>query len=296
MKFVRRRDLSAATRARIALEACLHRGVWGTVTRLAKQYRVSRQFIYLLVWSVSHVFEAETSAAPSPAAHTVQVPWDELVLALKLQGACSEGDISQILKTLGVARNSIGSISQQLHRLAAALPKEHPQVCRVIVVLADEIFASRRPILVVMEARSHYILKAFLAPDRRGQTWHALFEELKTQGHAIDYVVKDPGARLWHGAEEAGLGHRPDLMQPSPLFKSSKISLFPFSFQAMVNRPRLFLIKPSFCNWMRFFFTLSGSIPSLPTISLWEIHGFMVKALSIIPRICLLEPSNGLCF
>lgn len=40
-----------------------------------------------------------------------------------------------------------------------------------IVILADEIFAGNRPILVIMEARSHAILRAYIAPDRKGKTW-----------------------------------------------------------------------------------------------------------------------------
>ena len=178
MKFFRRSDLSPETRAHLALEALANRDGWGGITQLARRHRVSRQFIYLLMWSVSHVFEPKPRAEPKPQ-RAVEVEWDELVLALKLQGDCSEGDIAQILKTLGIPKNSIGSVSEHLHRLAAALPKSRPGVARVIVVLADEIFASGRPLLVVIEGRSHYVLKAAVGPDRKGHTWCKAFEELQ---------------------------------------------------------------------------------------------------------------------
>ena len=211
MKFARRPDLPPETRARIALEGLANRGRWGGVTRLARRHRVSRQFVYLLMWGVSQVFEPQTRSEPeSPRAFTVE--WDELVLALKLQGDCSEGDISQILKTLGVPKNSIGAISEYLHRLAAALPKQGPPVDRVIVVLADEIFASARPLLLVIEGRSHYILKAAVGPDRKGPTWCKLFEELQSQGYEIVRVVSDLGSGLLSGTQAAELDHLPDLM------------------------------------------------------------------------------------
>ena len=99
-----------------------------------------------------------------------------------------------------------------LHRLAAALPKQRPRVERVIVVLAEEIFASRRPILVVLEARSHYILEATVGPDRKGHTWCQILNELEAEGDEIEYVVADLGSGLLSGTESAGLDHLPDLM------------------------------------------------------------------------------------
>ena len=211
MKFFRRPDLSPETRAHLALEALANRGRWGGITQLARRHRVSRQFIYLLMWSVSHVFEPKPRADPKPQ-RAVEVEWDELVLALKLQGHCSVGGISQILKTLGIPKNSIGSISEHLRRLAAALPKARPGVARVIVVLADEVFASQTPILVAIEGRSHYILKAALGPDRKGDTWRQVFDELQAHGQEIEYVVADLGSGLVSGTESAGLDHLPDLM------------------------------------------------------------------------------------
>ena len=211
MKFARRTDLSPEVRARIALQAYANRGVWGSKTQLARRYGVSRQFIYLLLWSVSHLFEAE-APVPSESQTTFEVSPEELLVALKLEGRCSIGSISRILKTLGLPNNSVGYVSQQLHRLAAALPNETPNGPAVIVVLADETFAAGCPILVVIEARSHCILRAVLSPDRKGETWRKLFENLQAQGHVIDYVVADLGSGLLSGADLAELAHHPDLM------------------------------------------------------------------------------------
>jgi len=208
--------LSPETRARIALEAFQNQGVWGAMTQLAQRYRVSRQFIYLLLWSVTAVFKPDFSTFESEAddddGKKIEVSYMRLLLSLKLQGHCSVGDISQIFKTLGTSNNSIGYVSQQLHAFAAALPRESPGSAYTIVVLADETFSNRRPILVVLEARSHYLLKAILAPDRSGETWRKVFEALKAEGYDIEYSVADLAKGLCNGAELAGLGHFPDLM------------------------------------------------------------------------------------
>lgn len=211
MRFARRPDLPPETRAQIALEGLANRGRWGSITQLARRYRVSRQFVYLLMWAVSHVFEPQTRSEPE-SSRALTVEWDELVLALKVQGDCSVGDISQILKTLGIPKDSIGAVSGYLRQLAASLPQENPPVARRIVVLADEIFASGKPLLLVIEGRSHYILKGLLGPDRKGDTWCKVFEDLQREGHEIVRVVSDLGSGLLSGAEAAGLEHLPDLM------------------------------------------------------------------------------------
>ena len=225
MKFVRRSDLSPETRARIALQVLTHRGEWGIVTQLARIHRVSRQFIYTLVWSVIGVFEPQSCPVRKPE-HEVVVPWDRLVIALKLQGSCSVGDIAQMLRTLGVPKNSVGSVSQRIHDYAAALPDETPPVSRAIVVLVDETFAAGKPLLVVVEGRSHYILKAVVAEDRQGETWCKLLKQLQDQGHVIHYGVGDQGSGLRRGLALARLAHCPDLMHLIHPF-----SVFPSRFE-----------------------------------------------------------------
>lgn len=58
MKFIRRPDLDTVTRTEIAVQAFLARGVYGEMTRLARAYRVSRLFVYTLLWQLSDLFVA----------------------------------------------------------------------------------------------------------------------------------------------------------------------------------------------------------------------------------------------
>jgi len=59
IKFVRRKDLNTTVRFSIAIEALYSQlnGVWGTVTRLAKENNVSRPFIYSLASSLKDASE-----------------------------------------------------------------------------------------------------------------------------------------------------------------------------------------------------------------------------------------------
>jgi len=212
MKFLRRPDLSPATRAQIALDAFVHQGVWGYVTELARQHHVSRQFIYLLIWAVCEIFELKMSSSYEPGAKTVEVSPDQLLLSLRLQGHCSLGNISQIFDLLGIDKKSVGYLSERLQQFAETIPKERPCISDPVILIVDETFASCRPILVVLEARTHFVLEARWGPDRKGDTWENVFEELKTEGYGILLVVADQGSGIRKGAHAAGLSLFPDLM------------------------------------------------------------------------------------
>ncbi len=213
MKFFRRADLSVQTRLCMAIDAWLYRGEWGYITELAERCKVSRQFIYLLLWNLDSLFKSATPVIQrSRSTTTVEVQRDKLITALKLDGYCSIGDISRILKLLDIPGNSVGEVSQFLSRLAGAIDTALPQVDKPIVILADEIFAGNKPVLVVMEAKSHAVLLAVIAQDRKGITWQQQFEELKENGYTLDYMVCDQGSGLAAGASRVDLSQFPDLI------------------------------------------------------------------------------------
>ncbi len=119
MKFFRRADLSGQTRLTMAINAWLYRGEWGYITELAEQHRVSRQFIYLLLWSFESLFNAASpTVTKSRSTQIVEIQREKLITALKLDGYCSIGDISRILKLLNIPGNSVGQVSQFLSNLS----------------------------------------------------------------------------------------------------------------------------------------------------------------------------------
>ena len=67
MKFMRRPDIDTVARVQMAAQAFLGLGVYGEITRIANGYRVSRLFVYKLVWQLLTLYALESRAAPSVA-------------------------------------------------------------------------------------------------------------------------------------------------------------------------------------------------------------------------------------
>jgi hypothetical protein len=219
MKFIRRPDLDKVTRAEIAAQAFLAQGVYGELTRLARCYRVSRLFVYTLLWQFQELFAPPGASAPVPP-RIAPVEVDRHLLLLRLVGRCSLESMAQIFAELGLPCHSVGYLAQRLTTFAQALPTELPTGAQIVVLLADEIFAGGQPILLTVEPRSLAILKIELAPDREATTWQQHWAELVRAG-LLEQVVSDRGTGLVKGCALLGLTHHPDLfhlLRPLALF------------------------------------------------------------------------------
>ncbi len=208
MKFIRRPDLDKVTRTEIAVQAFHAQGVYGEITRLARASRVSRWFVYALLWQLTDLFA--TSDAVTPASRYTQTDADRHLLLLRMLGRCSLESIARICAELGLPVHSVGYISQRLTTFAQALPQELPAGIKLMVVLADEIFTGGQPILTTLEPRSLTILKIELATDREATTWQQHWQELVDAG-LLEQVVSDRGTGLVKGCALSGLTHHPDL-------------------------------------------------------------------------------------
>ncbi len=124
MKYLRRQDLGVATRMEIALQAYLSQGIYGSRTRLATIYGVSRTFIYQQLWLLQFYLSIEFSTLSAPSAPLTQTGdiVDRLIFLLRLKGQCSLEQISDILVELGLSPHSIGSISARLKAVGEKLP------------------------------------------------------------------------------------------------------------------------------------------------------------------------------
>src|ERR687885_361903 len=96
MKFMRRPDLDNLTRVEIAVQAFLGMGVYGEITRRAQAYRVSRLFVYTLVWQLLTVYALRVCDPASAQAIRTEV--DRHLLWLRLEGPCSLESISHLIK------------------------------------------------------------------------------------------------------------------------------------------------------------------------------------------------------
>ena len=209
MKFVRRPDLDKVTRTELAVQAFLAQGVYGEMTRLARSYRVSRWFVYMLLWQLADLFAVPCAVAPQAVSYR-QADVDRHILLLRMVGHCSLERSAQICAELGLPSASVGYISQRLTAFAQSLPTALPAGMQFVVVLADEIFTAGQPILLTIEPRSLTILKIELASDCEATTWQNHWAELVEAG-LLEQVVSDRGAGLVKGCALAGLTHHPDL-------------------------------------------------------------------------------------
>jgi len=186
MQFVRRPDLDAQTRISIVMLAWLYQGVYGKMTQIAARYRISRTFLYQLLFVANLHLEVLFSDEKCLLQQD-QHRFHQLILLLRLEGKCSIPSISTILKTLQYQPHSVGYLSNFFHRAGHALPSTVSMASKkVVFYLSDEIFALHTPILVTIDAQSTAILNIELASDRSAQTWSAHFTKL--HDHRFDGI------------------------------------------------------------------------------------------------------------
>ncbi len=206
--FFRRPDLTPEIRTLIGCSASFAKsnGIYGTITSLARKFRISRTFIYMLAAAIE-----ETSPILFNLKHTEPYA-DEKKLALsymlsiRLEGQCSIGATSTILNRIGVKPGSEGSISQFMSRIGKRLPStlttenDKTQYC---IFLSDELFSKNKPILVTVDPISSAILRIELAVSRKGDVWKEHWKCLENNGYLAAYLVSDEGTGLRSAQKEA---------------------------------------------------------------------------------------------
>ena len=203
MKFIRRHDLTPHTRIDMVRRAWLYQGIYGQMTHIAQEYRISRTFLYQLMWAANLQLETLFSDQ-KPQVQDSPPLFEPFILLLRLEGKCSLPSLSSILKYFQYQPNSVGYLSECFQPYGAALPSTLAMAERTVVLyLSDEIFARHQPILVTIEAQSTAILKMQLASDRSAQTWKAHFEDLgEHRFHSIG-MASDRGVGLVAGYQSA---------------------------------------------------------------------------------------------
>lgn len=203
MKFTRRSDLDPQTRIEIVREAWFYQGVYGKMTQIAQAYRISRTFLYQLIFMVNLQLEVLFSDENVLFQKDHQY-LEHLLLLLRLEGNCSLLSISSILKALEYHPNSVGYLSQFFQSAGQTLPSTLTMPRETLVFyLSDEIFAIDTPILVTIDAHSTTILNIELASDRSAETWKAHFEALD-QHHFVSLgMASDRGKGVVAGFQAA---------------------------------------------------------------------------------------------
>src|SRR6266699_2569429 len=203
MKFIRRHDLTPHTRIDMVRRAWLYQGIYGQMTQIAQEYRISRTFLYQLIWAANLQLETLFSDQ-QPHVQDPHPLFEPFILLWRLEGKCSIPSLSSILKYFQYQPNSVGYLSACFQHYGAALPSTLAMAERTAVFyLSDEIFARHQPILVTIEAQSTAILKIQLASDRSAETWQAHFDDLgEHRFHSIG-MASDRGLGLMAGYHAA---------------------------------------------------------------------------------------------
>ncbi len=207
-KFIRRDDLTPQIRMCIALTALMAMtfGEWGTMTKLSREFMISRTFVYILasklelaghlIFGISAVLPRLTDCRDAC----------RCMLALRMEGRCSIGACSAIMGRFGMRLSSVGSVSQFLAKFGSLLPNTlstGDAGIRVLVFVSDEIFSKRTPILLTVDAVSSAILRAELADSRKAEVWANHWECLAENGHCAAYLLCDEGSGLCKARRDA---------------------------------------------------------------------------------------------
>ena len=208
LKFARRADLTPEIRLAIAYSAleAQKTGKWGEITELARQFMISRTFVYMLASFLATASVVIFSATPAIAPVTNHWLPFAYMLALRMEGRCSIEAISALMKRFDVSFSSVGAVSQYLNcfgsLLSNTLSAKADEV-KLVVFLCDEIFSKSVPILVTVDPISSVILRIELADSRKAEDWKEHWECLEDNGICAIYLVTDEGQGLTKAHKEA---------------------------------------------------------------------------------------------
>jgi hypothetical protein len=206
IKFMRRPDLTSSKRLYIATTALLamFNNHWGTISGMAKQFDVSRTFIYMLASTLTEMdsvlFGITNQYTESKLAAF------QYMLSLRLEGRCSIQAISTIMNRFQISPNSVGSISQYLTYFGSLLPNtlsSNNEEIKIVVFLSDEIFSKNTPILVTVDADSSAILRIEITNSRKAEEWKHHWQCLEDNDIFAAYLVCDEGTGLCAAKKEA---------------------------------------------------------------------------------------------
>jgi len=206
--FTRRNDLTNSIRLAIATDAlhAMMNGIWGRITDLADEYRISRPFIYSLANALKEtgefIFKEMADCASTASLRELAI---HVMLSLRLEAKSSIGAISTHMKRFGYELSSTGSISRILSCIGDLLPSTistENGIIRYLIFASDEIFSKTIPILVSVDPCSSAILRIELSESRKAEDWKRHFECLHDNGVEAIYLVSDDGKGIRAGHAE----------------------------------------------------------------------------------------------
>jgi hypothetical protein len=274
LKWKRRSDLTPLSRLKIASEAlCFSR--WGTITRLAEQYALSRAFIYDLKSKLkahaSNIFESPKVSPPSPDLSGLSQ-----ILQLRLVGRCSLSSISELLSSHSTSCSSIGWISGQLQEMGERLGNQIAWSGETIAATDELYYSGHRPILVSVDVASGAILKAEMVENFGSPSWQQHLESLQASGIKCLKIISDEGNVMAGGRK---LLPQPVTWQPDTFHAvSGRLGAFKTRIAKQLQGARALE-----ANRATLFWATQSEVIRLKAFTQWE------KALESIEKIKLLQ-------
>jgi len=199
-KFFRRPELTLEDRSNIAVQAfsSQQNNTWGMVSQIAKDYQISRTFVYDLLNLLKHGMEQ--LFAPEQRSDTdIRSKVEERILSSRFEGRSSIAAISTMLERDSLPYSSLGYISEYLTHVGKSLPNtvsnHGPEVVQ-IAFSSDEIFSKLHPILITVDPKSTAILSIELCKQRTAKQWKSHFQGVCKQGFYPKVVSSDEGTGL----------------------------------------------------------------------------------------------------
>ena len=182
-KFRTRKDLTDDIRATIAIQAYFAQinKTYGAITALTKEYKISRQFVYNLLYMLQISLIISFSVTEEAIAKSKRESIKS-ILSLRFEGKCSISSISTVMKRMNSPYCSEGFISQTLKEIGGILPQT-PEIELSedlnIHTVEDEIFVKSKPIIITEEPKSTVVLGISLEEDRTAETWMKQFNDIE---------------------------------------------------------------------------------------------------------------------
>jgi hypothetical protein len=204
----RRDDITGSERARIAIEVLYADREWGKISRLAREYQITRKTIYDIGAAAERLLAKGLEPGPHgpyPAEQTIRVDRNRLVrgtLVLTEEGVSQRG-VSFCLEELLDTRLSPSWVNRELAKLeaVAANVNEEWQPAVGETLSGDEIYSNGHPNLLVVGNDSLYIYALTRQPECDGDTWGCVLLEAPD----CRQFASDGGTGLAAGVQVAGI-------------------------------------------------------------------------------------------
>jgi Transposase len=238
-----RADISLEDRLEIFSHYWRFQDEYGTVSRLAEEWRISRHFIYEVAERVREALDWRRAGRPAEdraqeelealgqRVRELEADCEQLSGQLEVERARNRSARFRLLLELALApvsedkivrcleaafgrdgRCSVGWVSEQLQRAggAALAVMQGKEVSQAVEEMAlDEIFRHRQPILMAVDPQTLLALVPQAAEDRKGETWQTVLEQYPN----LKFVVSDQASGLLKGVQETPqqIAHQYDL-------------------------------------------------------------------------------------